>query len=71
MFMLEHIGMNQIEILNNIIIGIPNPIWLIKSGGVSIAATRNAITIAYFLLFFKSLLFTIPALDNNVKATGI
>ena len=49
----------------------PKPIWLIKSGGVKIAATTNAKTIAYFLLLFKSSLLTKPALYNSVKATGI
>ena len=37
---------------------------------MSIAATKNAITIAYFLLFLRSSLWTIPALDNNVIATA-
>ena len=41
----------NIEISNKITIGIPNPIWLIKSGGVIIADKINIITIICFLYF--------------------
>ena len=50
--------------------GNANPIWVIGSGGVNIAAILNIIIIIYFLLFLKYSASTKPTYASNVNKTG-